>query len=293
MRLVVITGLSGAGKTEAMRAFEDMGYFCVDNLPPALIPKFAELCKQADGAVDRVALVSDVRGGHFFDALFDALQTLEQMGIPNEIVFLEASDEILVRRFKESRRRHPLAAEGGLLESIQSERKRLAGLRGYANHILDTTGLTLGQLREQIQRLDGDAEQRRLEVQILSFGFKQGIPIDVDLLFDVRFLPNPYYVDDLRELDGTQPEVDEYVFRGTTAQRLMTHLQDLLEFLLPQYEREGKRVIAIGIGCTGGRHRSVAIAERLATWVSSLGYRGHVKHRDTPVASLSTGLGIR
>lgn len=293
VRLVVITGMSGAGKTEAMRAFEDMGYFCIDNLPPALIPKFAELCAQTEGAVDRVVLVSDVRGGHFFDALFDSLQTLDQMGVHYEIVFLEASDEILVRRFKESRRRHPLPSEGGLLEAIQQERKRLAGLRGMAHHLIDTSAMTLGDLRARIQRLYGDVEQRRLGVHIVSFGFKHGIPIDVDLLFDVRFLPNPHYVDDLRDYDGTCPEVAEYVFRGATAQRLITHLKELLEFLLPQYEREGKGEVVVGIGCTGGRHRSVAVAERLLTLVNGLGYQGRVNHRDIHHSPLPTGLGIQ
>lgn len=280
MRFIVITGLSGAGKTEAMRAFEDIGYFCVDNLPAALIPKFAELCLQSEGSVEKVAVVSDIRGGTFFDALFDALQSLEDMGVPYEIVYLEAANEVLVRRFKESRRRHPLGDGGGIVDGIAVERERLAGLRGFAHHLVDTSSFTLTDLRSWIHRYFGETDEPKLDVQIVSFGYKRGTPLDVDLLLDVRFLPNPHYVDSLREDDGRSKEVADYVFRGTVAQRLIHHLTNLLEFLLPQYVREGKRLLVIGIGCTGGRHRSVAIAERLAQVISGLGYQVRVNHRD-------------
>lgn len=291
MRFIVITGLSGAGKTEAMRAFEDIGYFCVDNLPPALIPKFAELCLQSEGSVEKVAVVSDLRGGTFFDALFDALQSLENMGVPHEIVYLEAADEVLVRRFKESRRKHPIGAGGSIVDGITVERERLAALRGFAHHLVDTSGFTLADLRAWIQRYFDEADDPKLDVQIVSFGYKKGAPLDVDLLLDVRFLPNPYYVDGLRDDDGRSKEVADYVFRGTLAQRLIYHLTKLLEFLLPQYVREGKRLLVIGIGCTGGRHRSVAVSERLAQVISGLGYQVRVNHRDLTEASLVHGQG--
>lgn len=287
MRFIVITGLSGAGKTEAMRAFEDIGYFCVDNLPAALIPKFAELCLQSDGSVEKVAVVSDIRGGTFFEALSDALQSLEDMGIPYEIVYLEAANEVLVRRFKESRRRHPLGAGGGLVDGIANERERLAGLRGFAHHLVDTSNFTLADLRSWIHRYFGETEEPRLDVQIVSFGYKRGTPLDVDLLFDVRFLPNPHYVDSLRPDDGRSKEVADYVFRGNAAQRLVQHLTGLFEFLLPQYVREGKRLLVIGIGCTGGRHRSVAISERLAQVISGLGYQTQINHRDLAEAPMA------
>ncbi len=289
MRFIIITGLSGAGKTEAMRAFEDIGYFCVDNLPPALIPKFAELCLQSEGSVEKVAVVCDIRGGAFFDTLFDALQSLEDMDVPYEIVYLEAADEVLVRRFKESRRKHPLGGGGGIVDGIAVERQRLAGLRGFAHHLVDTSSFTLADLRAWIQRYFADSDEPKLDVQIVSFGYKKGAPLDVDLLLDVRFLPNPYYVESLRDEDGRSKEVADYVFRGTLAQRLIQHLTNLLEFLLPQYVREGKRLLVIGIGCTGGRHRSVAVSERLAQVIAGLGYQVRVNHRDLTEAPLVQG----
>lgn len=283
---VIVTGLSGAGKTEAMRALEDLGFFCVDNLPPALIPTFAELCQQS-GRIERAALVSDARGGEFFDDLFQALAELERRGIWYRILFLEASDEALVRRFKETRRRHPLAPEGSVLEGIRAERKRLEPLRGRADIIIDTTTLSPRQLRDQVTRQARLLTPTRgLSVTVVSFGYARGIPIDADLIFDVRFLPNPYYVPELQPLTGNDPEVAQYVFQWPVAQNFMEHLYGLVDFLLPHFVNEGKSHLLIGIGCTGGRHRSVAVANQLAAHLHARGYEAVCEHRDLehPVA---------
>ncbi|HEY8417339.1 MAG TPA: RNase adapter RapZ [Limnochordales bacterium] len=280
VRFVIITGLSGAGKSEAMRSFEDLGYFCVDNLPPALIPKFAELCAKSGGQVGHVALVIDIRGGQFFAHLFDALAELEAVGFQYTIVFLEASDEVLVRRFKATRRRHPLVPDGRVLDGIREERRRLQELRGRAHHILDTSHMTPRELKERIAYLFTPGQAEGLAVTVMSFGFKNGVPIDADLVFDVRFLPNPHWVEDLAEMTGNDPAVEEYVFKWPVTQRFMEKLYDLLDFLMPQYTRENKSHLLIGIGCTGGRHRSVAVARRVGEFLQGRGFRVAVQHRD-------------
>jgi UPF0042 nucleotide-binding protein len=281
IRFVIITGLSGAGKSETMKCFEDIGYFCVDNLPPVLIPKFAELCVQSDGSLNRIALVVDIRGGSFFDDIFEALENLEQKGFSYEILFLEAREDILVRRFKESRRRHPLSATGVLTEGIRAEGERLEEIRGKATLILDTSDISARELREKIsQNYDQTANQEKMLITIVSFGFKNGIPLDVDLLFDVRFLPNPHYVDSLRKLNGNCSEVSEYVLKWPLATRFLTRLYDFIDFLVPQYRKEGKANLIIGIGCTGGQHRSVTIANKLGDFLRTRGYRSIVEHRD-------------
>ncbi|TCL75266.1 UPF0042 nucleotide-binding protein [Hydrogenispora ethanolica] len=281
MRFVIITGLSGAGKSVAMKCFEDLGYFCVDNLPPVLIPKFAELCAQSDGRVNRIALVVDIRSGSFFDDIFEALETLEQNGFSHEILFLEASEEILVRRFKESRRRHPLSNSGAIVEGIRAESRRLEEIRGKASLILDTSDLPVKALRERIQEnYDNQPEQEKMLVTIVSFGFKNGIPLDADLVFDVRFLPNPHYVDSLRELNGNNCEVSGYVLKWPVTLRFLTKLYDLIDFLGPLYLKEGKANLIIGIGCTGGQHRSVTIANKLGDYLRTKGYRVSLDHRD-------------
>ncbi|HEY8498393.1 MAG TPA: RNase adapter RapZ [Limnochordales bacterium] len=277
---VIVTGLSGAGKTEAMRALEDLGFFCVDNLPPALIPTFAALCQQS-GRIDKAALVSDARGGEFFHDLFQALRQLEEQGIWYRILFLEASDEALVRRFKETRRRHPLAPEGSILEGIRAERQLLEPLRGRAHFIIDTTALSPRQLREQVARQARQLSPTRgLSVTVVSFGYARGIPIDADLIFDVRFLPNPHYVPALQPLTGNDPAVAEYVLQWPLTQAFMERLYGLVDFLLPQFVSEGKQHLLIGIGCTGGQHRSVAVANELAAHLRRLGYDAVVEHRD-------------
>lgn len=281
IRFVIITGLSGAGKSEAMKCFEDLGYFCVDNLPPVLIPKFAELCAQPGGRINRIALVVDIRGGSFFDDVSESLETLEETGFSYEILYLEAEDEVLVRRFKESRRRHPLSASGGVLEGIRLERERLEELRGKATQIVDTSALTARELRETIiNHFSYLPEQERLLITVVSFGFKNGLPLDADLVFDVRFLPNPHYVESLRALNGNTEEVANYVLKWPVTTRFLSKLYDLMEFLIPYYVQEGKTSLLLGIGCTGGQHRSVTIANRLGDFLRTKGYRVVVDHRD-------------
>ncbi|MEW6546945.1 MAG: RNase adapter RapZ [Bacillota bacterium] len=276
-QLVIITGLSGAGKSLAVRTLEDLGFFCVDNLPPELIPKFAELCQQ--GRLQRVALVVDIRGGEFFGEVFSALEHLEAVGLPYRIIFLEASDEVLVRRYKETRRRHPLAPHGGILEGIQEERRRLQELRGRAHIVLDTSDLSPQKLREEVMQLFA-GRRRGLIVVVRTFGYKHGIPLDADLVLDVRFLPNPNYVDSLRDLDGTDPRVRDYVLRWPVSRRFLRLLGGLFRFLLPQYVAEGKTQLTVAVGCTGGRHRSVVVAEYLADFFRRLGHTVLTEHRD-------------
>lgn len=285
VRFVIITGLSGAGKSTAMRVLEDVGFFCVDNLPPALIPKFAELCAQTEGRITKAAVVCDIRSGGFFDSLFCALNDLEQGGFSYEILFLEATDEVLVRRYKESRRRHPLGDDAGVLEAITLERQRLSELRGSARHIVDTSHLNLRELRSEIISLFSDDQRRRMRVHVMSFGFKRGLPLDADLVFDVRFLPNPYYVDALRPIDGTDPKVRDYVFKWPVTQRYVESLTEFIQFHLPQFENEGRSLLNIAIGCTGGQHRSVAVADYLGEHISSLGYTVRTIHRDAMAAT--------
>lgn len=281
IRFVIITGLSGAGKSEMVKCFEDLGYFCVDNLPPVLIPKFAELCAQSDGSINKIALVVDLRGGSFFDDIFEALETLEQKGFSYEVVFLEAREYVLVRRFKESRRRHPLSTTGVITEGIRAERERLEQIRGKATMIIDTSDLSVRELREKIgHRFDQTVFQEKMLITVVSFGFKNGIPLDVDLMFDVRFLPNPHYVDSLRALNGNRTEVSEYVLKWPLATRFLSKLYDFIDFLVPQYLKEGKANLIIGVGCTGGQHRSVTIANKLGEFLSTKGYRVIVDHRD-------------
>ena len=280
-QFLIITGLSGAGKSEAVRCFEDLGFFCVDNLPPVLIPKFAELCLQLGGRENRIALVSDVRGGRFFDSLEDALAELERAGFAYEILFLEASDAVLVRRYKQTRRRHPLAPDGAILEAIALERRRLEGIRGRAHRILDTSALSPRQLKAEIEAYYGGGSAiQKMAITVASFGFKYGIPLDADLVFDVRFLPNPHYVESLQPHSGMEPAVAEYVFKWPVAAQFLEKLLDFLTFLLPQFINEGKAHLVIAVGCTGGKHRSVAVAERVGAHLRELGYRVGIDHRD-------------
>lgn len=286
IRFVIITGLSGAGKSETIKCFEDLGYFCVDNLPPVLIPKFAELCAQSGGRINRIALVIDIRGGSFFDDVFDALETLEQNGFTYEIVFLEAREEILIRRFKESRRKHPLSNTGGISDGIKAEREKLEPIRGKATMIVDTSDLNVRSLRDLINRkYESFPQQEKMLVTLISFGFKKGLPLDADLVFDVRFLPNPFYVESLKDLDGNRDEVANYVLKWPVTARFLTKLFDFIDFLIPQYAKEGKANLIIGIGCTGGRHRSVTIANKLGEYLRTKGYMVAVDHRDAQKTS--------
>lgn len=280
-RMVIVTGLSGAGKTQALRCLEDMGYFCVDNLPPTLIPKFAELCAQSARRINNIALVVDIRGGEFFQALSEVLDEMERGDVNFEVLFLEASDETLVRRYKESRRRHPLGRYGELLRDIREERRLLEEIRGRSGKIIDTSNLTNQQLKEKLYELfGGDAEASQLLITVISFGFKHGIPLDSDLVIDVRFLPNPHYDPVMRPMTGNDPPVQDFVFNSPVTAQFMEKFTDLVEFLIPCYVDEGKTTLMIAIGCTGGMHRSVALANRLGDILRQKDYRVTVRHRD-------------
>ncbi len=280
IRLVIVTGLSGAGKTQAVRCLEDLGFFCVDNLPPMLIPKFTELCRQSGGKVKRIALVIDVRGGEFFNSLSEELKNLAKKGMRYEILFLEATDEALVRRYKETRRQHPLGEEGSVLAAIRAERVRLQELRGMAHIILDTSEMSPRDLKENLTRIFGVSNSSlHLTVTILSFGYKYGIPLDADLVIDVRFLPNPNYVENLKPLTGLDAPVSEFVLGAPVTKSFLRRFSNLLKFLLPYYIKEGKTHLVTAIGCTGGQHRSVAVSERLARLLGR-DYQVRVYHRD-------------
>ncbi|HZK55493.1 MAG TPA: RNase adapter RapZ [Desulfosporosinus sp.] len=281
IELIVITGLSGAGRTQAMQSLEDRGFFCVDNLPPTFLVKFAELCAQSRGKVSKAAIVCDLRGGEFFSSLSEALDNLEKEGFNLEVLFLDASDETLIRRYKESRRRHPLSPHGRVLDGIHAERQQLEELRIRADNIIDTSQLSSQELRCEVAELFCKSQGLgQMAVSVVSFGFKYGSPMDADLVMDVRFLPNPFYVEALRPLTGENTLVQDYVFGNSIAQEFMKQYLNLLEYILPFYVEEGKNHLVIGIGCTGGQHRSVAIAERVAEFLKERSYGVSVKHRD-------------
>lgn len=282
MRFVIVTGLSGAGKTEATRSLEDLGYFCVDNLPPKLIPKFAEACVQSEGKIDKIALVIDIRGGIFFDDLFESIEYLKANDFNYEILFLEASDEVLVKRFKETRRSHPLSPDGRVLTGITQEREKLREIKNIADIIIDTSKYEIRHLREKINETYGDNKnpERQLSITVLSFGFKYGIPVDSDLVFDVRFIPNPFYIPELKEYSGNDAPVKEYVLKQSETVTFIDKLIDMLKYLIPNYRKEGKRQLIISIGCTGGRHRSVAIANEIHRRLNEENYNAKIEHRD-------------
>ena len=282
-RFVVLTGLSGSGKSQAIRALEDLGYFCVDNLPVTLLPMLAELTLRAGSEITRAAVVVDVREGKLltdFPAIYRKLQTTR--GLDPVLIFLEASEAALVRRFSETRRPHPLAPDRSAIEGIREERKAMRTIRSLADHVVDTSGMTVHELRHAFTSVaSGRAPGTQLVVTILSFGFKHGIPVDSDLLFDVRFLPNPHFVAKLRPHTGRDRDVVRYLERSPATHDFLRHTLNLLKFLIPQYVTEGKTYLTIGIGCTGGRHRSVAMAEALKKGLSGLsGVRLRVMHRD-------------
>lgn len=282
MEFLIISGLSGAGKSRAASVMEDLGYFCVDNLPVPLIPKFAELGMGGNGEYDRVVLVTDIRGGTNFEGLFQALSSLKTMKCSYRILFMDASDATIIKRYKETRRVHPLGEECDSLEqAIELERKVLAPVRERADWVVDTTGLTLGQLRSKLLSLFSKGkEEGEMEVHVMSFGFKHGVPMEADLVFDVRFLPNPYYVQELRGLTGLDQGVRDYVFSSPQSDEFLNKLTDFVSYLLPRYVEEGKTSLVIAIGCTGGHHRSVAIAHALALAVKDQGFSVTESHRD-------------
>ena len=282
MEFIIISGMSGAGKSKVASFMEDMGFYVVDNLPAALIPKFAEVCMAGPGKYDQVALVTDIRGGQTFDGLFTALDALHDMGCAYQILFVEAGVDTIIKRYKETRRIHPLARDGRSLdEAVREEIGVLKPVRGRAEYIVDTSNLPTAKLRDEILRLFGDGKPAQaLSVNVLSFGFKYGIPMEADLVFDVRFLPNPYYIAELRHKTGLDAEVYNFVFGYQQTKDFMVHLEALMAFLLPQYVEEGKTMLVIAVGCTGGQHRSVAVTRALAEFIKRKGYHAVESHRD-------------
>lgn len=284
VRIVVITGLSGSGKSTAIRALEDLDYFCVDNLPVILLPKFLELATASGHSLDKLGLVVDVRERGFLDEAHEVLSEVRSDGHWLEVVFLTADVNKLVQRFSETRRKHPLATGGDVREGLLEEVEALTGLRQMADHHLDTTALTVHELRKRIQSLFDPSrdESSRMAVNVISFGFRNGVPREADLVFDVRFLPNPHYVSNLRPLTGQSEPVADFVLGKTDTQEFLTHLYRMMDFLLPRYEAEGKSYLTIAIGCTGGQHRSVAISEEVARRLRPLHYETALRHRDMP-----------
>jgi UPF0042 nucleotide-binding protein len=278
--VTIISGMSGAGRSAAADVLEDLGFFVIDNLPPALVAKVAELGLGAEGT-QRFALVIDVRSGKFVDDLVAALAELREMGASTRVLFLDAADEVLVRRYEATRRKHPLAVDDRVSEGILAERQLLEDLKGRADIVLDTSELNVHELRDRLRELfDVDQRAGGLQTSIVSFGYKHGLPIDVDLVFDCRFLPNPHWVDDLRPLPGTDPRVRDYVLEQPETRPFLDELERLFTLLLPAYVREGKSYLSIGIGCTGGRHRSVVIATELARLLEQHDVSPRIHHRD-------------
>ena len=281
LNLVIVSGLSGSGKSHALKCFEDEGYFCVDNLPPALLPTFVDLCTQQSGEIKNVALGIDIRERIFFADLVTMLDRLKQTGHAVQLVFLEAREEVLVRRFSESRRPHPLLPHMPVLEGVRFEKERLSDLRKHAERIIDTSDITVHELRDRLTReFRQDSSARRMTISLVTFGYKFGVPIDIDLLFDVRFLRNPFFVPELKPLTGEDMKVQDYVLRDPAAAPFIEQLENLFKFLFPLFERDQRSYVNIGIGCTGGRHRSVTIARRLQEIFASLGHEVSVTHRD-------------
>lgn len=282
MKLIILTGMSGAGKTIALKQMEDMGYYCADNLPISLLPQFAELLEKSEGQDTRVAIGIDIRSGDELLKLADILAKWDCCGQDYEIVFLDASDAVLLKRFKETRRAHPLCPAGRIEDGIRREREKLSWLKEKSKYILDTSKLLTKELKKQLERIYSEQQgYRNLFVTVLSFGFKYGIPEDADLIFDVRFLPNPYYIEELRPKTGLDKDVKTFVMQGTDGAEFLKKLYDMIEFLIPRYILEGKNQLVIAMGCTGGRHRSVTCAEALYEKLSEHGELGlKIEHRD-------------
>ena len=282
MKLVILSGMSGAGKTIALKQMEDMGFYCADNLPISLLPQFAELLLKSGAHYDRVALGIDIRSGGELPKLKNILEDWDRTGFQYEILFLDASDQVLLKRFKETRRSHPLNPDGRIEDGIRLERENLRWLRERSKYILDTSKLLTRELKKQLERIyAGESGYRNLYVTVLSFGFKYGIPEDADLIFDVRFLPNPFYLEELRKQSGLDEPVRDYVMQGTDGEVFLEKLDDLMDFLIPRYIQEGKNQLVIGIGCTGGKHRSVTIAEALYRHLGNFQDLGlKIEHRD-------------
>lgn len=281
LRVVIITGLSGSGKSTALRALEDIGFFCVDNLPVVLLPKFLDITIVSSPKIDRVAMVMDLREKSFLEKYRRIFGKLKEKGFKIEILFLEASDETLMRRFSETRRNHPLSEKGSIMDGIVLEKEKLLPLRKMAERIIDTTSANVHQLKDIVQRYFlPSSEYKRMIISISSFGYRYGMPADADLVFDVRFLPNPYFIEELKKYDGHNFEVTKFVLKNKESKNFLQKILDLLSMLIPLYDKEGKARLNIAIGCTGGRHRSVVMANELSSRLSKMKYRIYLNHRD-------------
>ncbi len=268
--LVIISGVSGSGKSTAMNVLEDLGYYCVDNLPMTLLPKFIELCENSQGDINKVALAVDIREGVFFEGAPEIIRELKEKGHPIDIIFLDSSDTTLVRRYKETRRKHPLSVDGNILQGISREREMLRELKELSSYNIDTTDFNVHQLKELIKKKFDKSLSQNLLINILSFGYKHGYPYDADMIFDVRFLPNPFFIEELKDLNGLDAEIVEFILGKEDTKEYIKKLTEFLEFLIPRYEKEGKTYLTIAIGCTGGKHRSVVIAKKLSEHFSHL-----------------------
>ena len=281
MRFVIITGMSGAGKTQVMHSMEDMGYYCIDNMPVAFLFPFAKMCNEESQKFRNVAVVVDIRGGDALLEIGSALDEFDKNNIPYEVLFLEADEEVIIKRYKETRRTHPLSPEGSIIEGIMLEKDKLSYLRGKSTKIIDTSLLLTRELKQIIREFYGDEKRGSyFRIQFQSFGFKYGIPRDADLVFDVRFLPNPFYVAELRAHNGTEKCVSDFVLKYKQTDEFLTKLDEMLELLIPHYIEEGKTELVIGIGCTGGKHRSVAITERISNILENKNFKTIIRHRD-------------
>jgi RNase adapter protein RapZ len=281
LHVVIITGLSGSGKSTALRALEDIGFFCVDNLPVVLLPKFISITIQSSPEITRAAMVMDLRERSFLEKYQRIFQRLKEKGYKIEILFLEASEDSLLRRFSETRRNHPLSEKGSIMDGIQMEVEKLSSLRQMADKVIDTTSTNVHQLKDIIQRqFLPSASQRKMIVNVMSFGYRYGLPSDADLVIDVRFLPNPYYVEDLKNYDGHQPAVMKYVLNNAESKEFLRRMIDLMNFLIPLYEKEGKARLNIALGCTGGKHRSVVMANQFSSHFQAMKYVVYTSHRD-------------
>lgn len=281
MKIVVITGMSGAGRSQAMKAFEDAGYYCIDNMPLVLMPKFVELVENNTENIERVALVTDIRGRRFFDVLEKTIESMKNTNADFKTLFLEASNASLIKRYKEARRTHPLNPGGSIEEGINKERKRLEVIRNMADHIIDTSDLSLAKFREAIHQIFDETEDAvSLTLSIMSFGFKKGIPLDADFVYDVRMLPNPFYIEELKPLTGNDEAVRQYVMKFPESQEYYSRVREMIEFHLPLCVKEGRRQLVIAIGCTGGQHRSVTFANLLAWDFEKAGHKVNLRHRE-------------
>jgi len=278
-RFLIITGLSGSGKTVVSRFLEDFGYYCIDNLPSKLIPNLVELWTRKEVEIEKIALVVDIREAGFSKKFPEVLKTIRKKISPR-LIFLEASDEALVKRFSESRRPHPLARKRSVMESVQLERKRLAEIKRMADEVIDTTSTNISQIKEHLTRKFFKKKDRKMQIMVVSFGYKYGIPLDSDLVFDTRFLPNPFYIDELRNKTGKNPKVREFVLKEEETKRFISKLYSFVDFLIPRFIEEGKSNLTVSTGCTGGKHRSVILAEKLKDHLKQKNYNVRIYHRD-------------